>query len=493
MEEGDWYRQRGYAHFDRPPSRARAVAYVTNQQKVSSHAFFPLVMRPIRTFHMKEGDVGRRFTQKTRAIAYAAHMDTAIHAYYASVLTKKLEERYIDTHIGDAVLAYRRHNPPKCNVDFAFDVFQEIQGRDKCDVIALDIEAFFDSMDHKLLKAAWQKLLGVSQLPADHFAVFKSVTNDHAILWSDIRKHLKERQRRRAGRTGEPICEIQVFRKLLARHCRPRHVLVAELRSKDELKNSGSPTSGTTPATTPLPKGIPQGTAISATLANLYMLDFDGIAYATIREMGGSYRRYSDDIAIIVPHGAGSKALDYIRALIEEMCHLKIKDAKTERFSFTRTSATEQQCTYHSGDPTATRRRPFRYLGFAFDGRTVSVRDGTFSRFAISAAKVVHAADIAARRTESPMRLRKIYATKSKLGPGRAYSAKAKSERGPGAAPRPGFHNYLRQSIRKASTRSIQHRLRSQQAAAGRRLKQLIARQRPERNEPQPPTAPMET
>ena len=47
--------------------------------------------------------------------------------------------------------------------------------------------------------------------------------------------------------------------------------------------------------------GIPQGTAISAVLANIYAVDLDTILNDYALRNGGIHRRYSDDIIIVLP------------------------------------------------------------------------------------------------------------------------------------------------------------------------------------------------
>ncbi|MBD5807125.1 hypothetical protein [Limosilactobacillus walteri] len=47
--------------------------------------------------------------------------------------------------------------------------------------------------------------------------------------------------------------------------------------------------------------GIPQGTAVSAVLANIYMIQFDYLLADTISKYNGIYRRYSDDFIIVIP------------------------------------------------------------------------------------------------------------------------------------------------------------------------------------------------
>lgn len=47
--------------------------------------------------------------------------------------------------------------------------------------------------------------------------------------------------------------------------------------------------------------GILQGTAVSAILANIYMIAFDEFVANLIENYHGLYRRYSDDFIIVIP------------------------------------------------------------------------------------------------------------------------------------------------------------------------------------------------
>lgn len=50
----------------------------------------------------------------------------------------------------DCVLAFRSLG--KNNIHFANDAFKEIQRRESCEAIGLDIKGFFDNLDHALVK-----------------------------------------------------------------------------------------------------------------------------------------------------------------------------------------------------------------------------------------------------------------------------------------------------------------------------------------------------
>ena len=46
---------------------------------------------------------------------------------------------------------------------------------------------------------------------------------------------------------------------------------------------------------------IPQGSSISAVLANIYMIEADKKINEYVVSLGGMYRRYSDDFIVVVP------------------------------------------------------------------------------------------------------------------------------------------------------------------------------------------------
>lgn len=441
-DDAPWYRQRNYAHFDRRPTLEQVLDYVQRPERVARHGFFPFVMRPVRVCHFKKDLAGRRrHTHKVRPVTYAAHMDSQIHAFYAYNLGGLLEIEY-RADFGGSVLAYRTLRPPRSNIDFALQAFAEVQSRGEADVLAIDVEGFFDGLDHAHLKAAWAGLIGETRLPDDHFAVFRSVTRDYAVEWSEVRRALKERHRRRAGLEGEPVCSLVEFRTLIAPLAKPRHLLVWKVKKKDP------------PACIPkgIPVGIPQGSAISAVLANLYMLDVDKQLYADLKEIGASYRRYSDDILVIGPPGSLEAAEKLVRDALDRV-KLAINDKKTERVEFRRDGGSLRS-TYVT--PAAIRHagRPMQYLGLSFNGERARLRDGTMSRYLIRMNRAVNRGRIAASKREGvKIRRRKLYATMSFLGAGQAYGPWTLVDGKwvqPRHAPRPGFLNYSTRAHRKA-------------------------------------------
>lgn len=85
--------------------------------------------------------------------------------------------------------------------------------------------------------------------------------------------------------------------------------------------------------------GIPQGTAVSAVLANVYMIDFDEWLAKLCEKEGGLYRRYSDDFIIVLPQKQFSEesvktfAMGVIQRSKTEL-GLKIESTKTKLYSY---------------------------------------------------------------------------------------------------------------------------------------------------------------
>src|SRR5208282_1493171 len=144
--------------------------------------------------------------------------------------------------------------------------------------------------------------------------------------------------------------------------------------------------------------GIPQGAPISDLLANLYLLDFDSTVRAWVRELGGAYCRYSDDILLVVPgdQAIGSDLRARTCGLIRGYGRkLEIKKEKSSLFVFDR-HGSEQ--TFQLLDGTRGR-NGLEYLGFRYDGKQVYLRDATISNLRRKIARAARReANLCARR-----------------------------------------------------------------------------------------------
>lgn len=389
MELPKWYRQRRYLHFDKPMGLLKTKALVENPTAVAKHAFWPLISYEIETLKIKENPSTGNLIKKSksRLISYAAHSDSHILSYYCMQIAKAYEYVIIERGLGGSVLAFRSLG--KNNIDFAKQAFDEIRHQGNCTAIAFDISKFFDTLDHNLLKEAWKSLLGVDNLPPDHFSIFNSLTKfstvhrDVLLSTLDISPH----NPRCGGRNR--LCEPEDFR--------------LKIRDGGLIKKNIEK------------KGIPQGTSISALLSNVYMLAFDLAAKNMVSEVGGAYLRYCDDMLFIVPSAHEENIKKFAEKSIKNIL-LEINPDKTDVCSFSR----------KIGSSSLSSSGSLQYLGFLFDGQRVLIRSAAFSKYSNRMRRGVNLAKQTMRsRNENRMAqglkerelfLRQIYSRYSHLG-----------------------------------------------------------------------------
>lgn len=387
LDTPTWFRQRRYLHFDEPLSLQKATALVMDPKAVATHSFWPLIRFQIHTEKIKQNKATGKLDwhPKDREISYAAHGDSLIFGFYAEVIGKLYEAQLDRQDLGDCVLAFRSLG--KNNIDFAKAAFDEISARGNCVAIALDVTKFFDTIDHAQLKQRWMRLLGISGLPHDHYAVFKALTKfsfvdrDESFAALGVSVHTP----RSGGK--HRLCSSTDFR---------LRVRESGLVKVNQHKH-----------------GIPQGTAISALLSNLYMLDFDAAAHSFAKSHGGRYMRYCDDILFIMPTDLAAVTETFCVAEVDKL-KLAINPAKTDTCYFIKTAA-GQTC-----------KQPLQYLGFLFDGQQVLIRSAAFAKFSnrmkrgVSLAKQTMRSRNKARLTkgadEQSLYQRKILARYSHLG-----------------------------------------------------------------------------
>ncbi|UVM69407.1 reverse transcriptase/maturase family protein [Pseudomonas sp. B21-009] len=339
----NWYKARRYLHFDRPVGEKTATDYVSNPDKVRAHSFYPFIRNTALTVKTKHDDHLSKFesVKKERHISYAAHMDSHIYAYYSSVLNEAYEKKLLAYDLGASVLAFRSLDG-KSNIHHARAAFEEIKSRKDCSVLCFDIEKFFDKLDHKLVKKAWKSVLGLSELPADHYAVFKAITKHSWVDREQAFKALNVSVHNPAVHDSR-LCEAADFRNLIR---------------GDKLV-----------ATNPDAFGIPQGSPISAIISNFYMLEFDRAMISFLSASQSVYYRYCDDIMIICPINLEANAKDFVEAEIKKLL-LDIQHKKTDIQQFTRD---------YRGKLSA--KKAIQYLGFMFDGERTFIRPASLTRY----------------------------------------------------------------------------------------------------------------
>ena len=340
-------------HFDRPLSREDAERLVTDPMAVAQHAFLPLIsfQKRERRYRRHPGDAKPTASTKVRELAYPSNHDGYVFAFYAERLGSLYEAELAKRGLDQVVIGYRKGSS---NIKLARDAFLEIQTRGNCVALGLDIKGFFDNISHDVLKNAWASLLGGGPLPKDHYKVFRALTAAGKVDRGELLQRLGLPVNTRDRDLPRPLCSITQFRHLRSGSCGS-----SKLVTRHDSK-----------------KGIPQGTPLSAMAANISMLEFDTAIHGVLSVVGGSYRRYSDDILILCPLGHGTDLEAAIgQALIIHTKTLSLNAAKREEARFTLPGPNLVPC------PPATAAKPLQYLGFTFDGHRVCVRGGTLSRY----------------------------------------------------------------------------------------------------------------
>ena len=387
------YRPRGYIHLDLPLNREAAKLLATTPEKVTAHRFHPFISYPVETQKVAKTPEGRVYRKepKIRTIAYAAHRDSYIFAHYADILSERYESVVRERGLHDCITAFRSLDGRR-NIHFANEVFEFIKQTDSCAALAMDVTDFFGNLDHSKLKTAWSSIIQQEKLPDDHYAVFKAVSKychvDREALYEAL--HVPLNNPRKPGGHRLPTDNLN-------RLCPPS-------RFRERVREAGLLQINTSD------KGIPQGSPISAILSNIYMLETDTILNQFATEHGGLYRRYCDDILMVMP-------TIELRDLAKQMIEAQLPDLRLE-FNPGKTDE------IYFGPERPITGKPLQYLGFTFDGRYKRIRPASVARFyrkmprGVLRAKLLRQrADKLAGLTEpSPLKKKKLYRLYSYLG-----------------------------------------------------------------------------
>ena len=362
-----------YIHFDRQISPDKIKKIANDPNSVAAHPFFPLLRFHEEWTKFRKGNVR---IKKARPLRYASRIDAAIYARYRSKLSQYYEAELIKRGLEDIPVAYRKISKigggNKSNIEIARDVFDAIKTMGDVTVTVVDIKSYFESLDHQRINDVWQKLIG-SPLPPDHLAVFSALTKYSIVDVDKLfeRLNLEElsprgnrAQRRKRGidslrdKGFRQICSPGEFRELVA----GSHKDYPSLIQKNGFDF-----------------GIPQGTPISDIIANMYLIDFDDEVNSWVTSKGGLYRRYSDDIIIVIPKIQNSDPHTsrlYLQSKIKNYGkHLRIQDKKVCIVEFEHMNK-GLLFNHIFGDAS---KNGLEFLGFEFDGTTVKLRNSTLS------------------------------------------------------------------------------------------------------------------
>ena len=363
-------KERKYKHFDLPLRESERESEIDFSQETKAHRFWPLLGftdLARRYVRIKDddgnwkrdanGDFEKKVVEKARPIRFAGHEDAAYLQAYATHLNDFYEHALVKDGTAGTVLAYRKGGGT--NIDHAKSLFDEIVDRGDCVVIAMDISGFFDNLDHLLLRDEVADLLGASRLEGHHGTVWENVTRYSWVETVDLDARIG-RNRKGRGR----VCTPQDF----VRHVQGRKNGLIRRHDK--------------------PFGIPQGTPVSGLYANIYLRTFDREMLAWCEQRGGSYRRYSDDIAVALP--LGNNGADTVASVEKMLAKSKLQ------MSIKKTETAEYQAGLLASP------KPIQYLGFTFDGRSTLIRPSSLDAYLGKMRRGIHAKLVAAKAKEVP-------------------------------------------------------------------------------------------
>jgi len=427
MEElEEWFKLKRYPHIGLPltiKDYSRVKNYVSNPSTIAKHSFLPLINKTIlkrrfraNTLIKVKNPSGKRQriadNPKVRDTYFASHLDALIFSKYNCLLTEAYENYIKDEPFNDAVVAYRKIpveigvNGNKCNIDFAKTAFEFIKTNNdrKLSVIVADITSFFDNLDHKILKRKWIEVLSGKQnpklitLPPDHYNLFKGLTKIRFVIAEQLFEHYGKTMIVKRGIVNSST-EKEYFRKSIAdlkfakeknavSYCNEKEFLANNLNLIISKKNK---------------TGIPQGSPISATLANIYMLDFDKEISAEVGKISGFYQRYSDDLVIVCDTEHEDEIINVVnRVVASNKVKLTIEPKKTKVYRFEQLDDQFTGYAVDFGTKEPTFGKPLEYLGFSFDGRRALIKNTGFSKFYRSMKGAINRAVDYAKHSENP-------------------------------------------------------------------------------------------
>ncbi len=345
--------KRKYLHFDTKISELddETSSNIFNKDWVSTHSFFPFIQYEKTFRRRKKAKKFSGFELKRREISYSAHLDTLVFSWYANQLGSLYEKELNESGLYESVLAYRSNMGS--NIDHACTAFRNTQSLGEANIVCSDISGFFDNLSHRQIKRIWLALLKtqhpeLDELPEDHYKVFRAITKFSYVDIEAVYKKLNLEEK--DIKLKHRLCSAKEFREKIAQG--------------GIIKTNNNKF------------GIPQGSSISAVIANIYMLEFDKNLAAKVRELGGFYYRYSDDIFVSTPKEVAVRVIEETISTEITKQKLSISSSKTERYQLRR----EKEGLICRNFDT-NRRKNLNYLGMCFDGRRVLLKHASLANY----------------------------------------------------------------------------------------------------------------
>lgn len=420
MELEKWFKLKKYPHIGLPITIEDynwVKEYIMDKEKIRIHSFLPLIhkcisqrkFRPdkLRTDKTKTKKRFRVKDIKDRNIYFASHLDSLIFSYFNSLLVESYENHIKNKTFNDSVVAYRKipmfegAESHKCNIDFAKSTFEFIKSNNdkKLTVIVADVTSFFDNLDHKLLKKQWAKILNSSTLPLEHYSVFKALTKIKYVEGEQLFNRYNNTMIVKRGIPNSSKKFEYVRKEILKSNYFKEKKAISYCEKSDFLKNDLKIVISKNNI-----KGIPQGSPISATLANIYMLDFDQHIFNKVDSIGGFYQRYSDDLIVVCEQQYEDEILNAIKHSIadKDIANLEIQSKKTKVYRFENIGLKFTGFEIDEKTKLPNFNKKLEYLGFSYDGQKVLIKSAGFSKFYRSMIKSFKKSASFARNSKNP-------------------------------------------------------------------------------------------
>ncbi|WP_339280521.1 reverse transcriptase/maturase family protein [Lysinibacillus sp. FSL P2-0066] len=376
------YRVKGYKHLDSKKSIEKVKDKIQNPQWVAKHGFYPFMHFEIK--FQKYSRKEKRPKEKVRKIFYASHIDSFIYKYYGDELNNYYNSIAHEMSINEVSTAYRNNLSGKSNIDFAKEVIDFIKVQKNAYIFVADFTNFFDTLDHKYLKEKIRYVLKKDTLPDDYYNVFKNITKFSYFIKDTIEAELKTKYTESEIKDSYKYFTEEEFR---------------AFKHKNIYKNSKS-------------YGIPQGAGISSVCSNIYLLDFDEKIQKYTNEQNGLYRRYCDDLIIVIPIEGDIKDYNYkihqkfVEDVRRQIPNLEIQPEKTGNYFYSNDKITDLEFESTELD----------YLGFSFNGEEVRIREKSLFKYYTRTYRKIRIANRKSKEFSRKSYRRELYKNYSHLG-----------------------------------------------------------------------------
>jgi hypothetical protein len=405
------FKYKKYSHFDNKKGFKNWFNYIKEPRNICAHGFYPFIHFTMKKYTYKNDET----RTKPREICYSSHIDRYIYEYYNYLLNKFYNSYAKANGINRCAVAYR-NNLHQNNITIAKEVFNFIKSGDRYFILISDFSSYFDKIDHKNLKENLETVLNVDRLSDDWYKVFRSVTKYSCI---DLDK-------------------IAEFKNMSLREVR-KSKRIANTTELHELKQYLKKNKETF--------GIPQGSSISSTLSNVNLIKYDKELNNYVTSKNGLYRRYCDDLIVIMPDAYEKDLLNKFQYLNLSIPGLEVNDNKMQTFYYS------DQKIYCNGE-----RSKIKYLGFEFDGSTVKIKERTITCFYLKAYRLIKGINKISERHKRNTYRRQFYKTFTHLG-----KKKTKKNRG-------NFLTYVDKCSHSLSEQDIKKQVASHWIRFSRRL-----------------------